>query len=66
MTSVAPAALDLEGIRAQFPILTRQVSGVPLAYLDNGATAQVPQVVLDRMATTRALSTNENTERSAR
>lgn len=49
MTSVAPAALDLEGIRAQFPILTRRVSGVPLAYLDNGATAQVPQVVLDRM-----------------
>jgi cysteine desulfurase/selenocysteine lyase len=50
VTSLAPAALDLEGIRAQFPILARRVSGVPLAYLDNGATAQVPQGVLDRMA----------------
>jgi cysteine desulfurase/selenocysteine lyase len=50
VTSVAPPALDLEGIRAQFPILTRRVSGVPVAYLDNGATAQVPQGVLDAMA----------------
>jgi cysteine desulfurase/selenocysteine lyase len=41
--------LDVEGIRAQFPILARRVGGVPLAYLDNGATAQVPQAVLDAM-----------------
>jgi cysteine desulfurase/selenocysteine lyase len=47
-TSTLPT-LDVEGIRAQFPILARRVGGVPLAYLDNGATAQVPQAVLDAM-----------------
>jgi len=49
MTSVAPSALDLEGIRAQFPILARKVSGVPVAYLDNGATAQLPLAVIEAM-----------------
>ena len=47
--SVATVTLDVEAIRAQFPILARQVAGVPLAYLDNAATAQVPQTVLDVM-----------------
>jgi cysteine desulfurase/selenocysteine lyase len=39
--------LDIDSIRAQFPILSRQVNGKPLTYLDNGASAQKPQVVLD-------------------
>ena len=49
MSSTAVAPLDVEAIRAQFPILARQVAGVPLAYLDSAATSQVPQVVLDVM-----------------
>jgi cysteine desulfurase / selenocysteine lyase len=36
-------------IRGQFPILTRHVNGKPLVYLDNGASAQKPQVVIDAM-----------------
>ena len=44
--------LDVENIRAEFPILHRQVNGKPLVYLDNGASAQKPQVVID--AVTRA------------
>ncbi|WP_264511979.1 aminotransferase class V-fold PLP-dependent enzyme [Flavobacterium sp. N1719] len=39
--------LDLQKIRADFPILTQKVNGKPLVYFDNGATAQKPQVVLD-------------------
>jgi cysteine desulfurase/selenocysteine lyase len=39
--------LDIDAIRAEFPILSRQVNGKPLTYLDNGASAQKPQVVLD-------------------
>jgi cysteine desulfurase/selenocysteine lyase len=38
---------DVEQIRADFPILSRQVHGKPLVYLDNGASAQKPQVVID-------------------
>lgn len=38
---------DIETIRAQFPILKRQVNGKPLIYLDNGATSQKPQSVID-------------------
>ena len=38
---------DLWKIRADFPILARQVNGKPLVYLDNGASAQKPQVVID-------------------
>ncbi|MDA0962159.1 MAG: cysteine desulfurase [Proteobacteria bacterium] len=43
---------DVNLIRADFPILSRQVNGKPLVYLDNGASAQKPQVVID--AVTRA------------
>ncbi|MDQ7069916.1 MAG: cysteine desulfurase [Rhodobacterales bacterium] len=39
--------LDVEKIRGDFPILARTVSGKPLVYLDNGASAQKPQVVID-------------------
>jgi cysteine desulfurase/selenocysteine lyase len=45
---------DVNAIRADFPILSRQVNGKPLVYLDNGASAQKPQVVIDAM--TRAYS----------
>ncbi|MGR3526791.1 MAG: cysteine desulfurase [Paracoccaceae bacterium] len=38
---------DVEKIRADFPILSRQVNGKPLVYLDNGASAQKPQVVIE-------------------
>lgn len=43
---------NVDDIRADFPILSRQVNGKPLVYLDNGASAQKPQVVID--AVTRA------------
>ncbi|MBY5988826.1 cysteine desulfurase [Roseovarius atlanticus] len=45
---------DIEAIRRDFPILSREVNGKPLVYLDNGASAQKPQVVID--AITRAYS----------
>ena len=45
-------SFDVDRIRADFPILSRQVNGKPLVYLDNGASAQKPQVVID--AVTRA------------
>ncbi|NNJ67821.1 MAG: cysteine desulfurase [Boseongicola sp.] len=38
---------DIEKIRAEFPILSREVNGKPLVYLDNGASAQKPKVVID-------------------
>ncbi|SHG29668.1 cysteine desulfurase [Cognatishimia maritima] len=38
---------DVQKIRADFPILAREVNGKPLVYLDNGASAQKPQVVID-------------------
>ena len=40
-------SIDIQQIRSQFPILSREVNGQPLVYLDNGATSQKPQVVLD-------------------
>lgn len=45
---------DVNSIRADFPILSREVNGKALVYLDNGASAQKPQVVID--AVTRAYS----------
>ncbi|MBV2361196.1 cysteine desulfurase [Thalassococcus sp. CAU 1522] len=45
---------DVHAIRRDFPILSREVNGKPLVYLDNGASAQKPQVVID--AVTRAYS----------
>ncbi|KGJ15900.1 cysteine desulfurase [Paracoccus sanguinis] len=43
-------SLDLDAIRADFPILSTQVNGRPLVYLDNGASAQKPQVVIDAIS----------------
>lgn len=39
--------LDINKIRADFPILSQQINGKPLVYFDNGATSQKPQVVID-------------------
>lgn len=39
--------IDIQKIRADFPILNQKVNGKPLVYFDNGATAQKPQVVID-------------------
>ncbi|MCV3737464.1 cysteine desulfurase [Rhizobium sp. TRM96647] len=44
------SAYDVEAIRRDFPILSRQVYGKPLVYLDNGASAQKPQVVIDAIS----------------
>ena len=38
---------DVAALRAQFPILNQQVNGKPLVYLDNGATTQKPEAVLN-------------------
>ncbi|HVU92006.1 MAG TPA: cysteine desulfurase [Jatrophihabitans sp.] len=42
--------LDVEAVRKDFPILAREVHGVPLVYLDSANTSQKPQVVLDTLA----------------
>ena len=50
MSSPARAAgaprLDVEAIRRDFPILSREVHGRPLVYLDNAATTQKPEAVI--------------------
>jgi len=46
MSATAPV-LDLKRVRADFPILQREVRGRPLVYLDNAATSQKPAAVLD-------------------
>lgn len=43
-------AFDVHALRAQFPILSRTVHGKPLVYLDNAASAQKPDAVIDAMA----------------
>ena len=40
---------DVERVRADFPLLRQQVNGKPLVYLDNGATSQKPQCVIDEL-----------------
>lgn len=45
------ASYDVEKIRADFPILSEQVYGKPLVYLDNGASAQKPTAVIDAVNT---------------
>jgi len=43
--------LDIQKVRADFPILSQKVNGKPLVYFDNGATSQKPQVVIDAIST---------------
>ena len=49
-TAPAAPALDVEKIRADFPVLSRTVHGKPLVYLDNAATSQKPRQVIDAMS----------------
>ena len=54
-TATAPsretaATLDIERIRAEFPVLAREVHGKPLVYLDSAATAQRPRCVIDAVS----------------
>lgn len=49
-------AFDVEAVRAEFPILQRQVNGHPLVYLDSAASAQKPQAVISAMS--RAMETS--------
>ena len=51
MDKIVPATeYDVEAIRRDFPILAEKVHGKPLVYLDNGASAQKPQVVIDAIS----------------
>ena len=43
-------AFDIDKIRADFPILSRQIGGKPLVYFDNGATTQKPRQVIERIS----------------
>ena len=47
-TRLAPA-FDIERIRSDFPILQLKIDGKPLVYLDNAASSQMPQPVIDRL-----------------
>ncbi len=49
-TTRAISEYDVDAIRADFPILSRKIYGKPLTYLDNGASAQKPHIVLDAIA----------------
>ena len=53
-----PLGFDVQTIREQFPILSQRVHGKPLVYLDNAATSQKPQSVIDAM--TRYYSTDNS------
>lgn len=52
MTALAKTipAFDAHALRGQFPILSRQVNGKPLVYLDNAASAQKPEAVIEAVA----------------
>ncbi|MGN8226553.1 aminotransferase class V-fold PLP-dependent enzyme [Gracilimonas sp. BCB1] len=45
----ATLTTDWQAIRNQFPVLKREIKGNPLVYLDNGASSQMPQRVIDRI-----------------
>jgi cysteine desulfurase/selenocysteine lyase len=51
-TKIIQSGYDVEAIRRDFPILSREVYGKPLVYLDNGASAQKPQAVIDMVTHT--------------
>ena len=57
-------SFDVQAIRAQFPILSQQVDGKPLVYLDNAATTQKPQAVIDALMSFYT-QTNANVHRGA-
>src|SRR3954453_2753750 len=47
MPRMRPDTIDTAAVRADFPILSREMNGHPFVYLDSGATAQKPRQVLD-------------------
>ena len=49
VAKTAPPQFDVEAVRRDFPILSQQVNGKPLVYLDNGASSQRPEAVLQAM-----------------
>jgi len=59
---ITRSALDVEAVRADFPILQREINGHPLIYFDNAATTQKPQVVIDALSDYYR-STNANIHR---
>ena len=59
---MSAAALDVQAIRADFPILSREVRGKPLVYLDNAATTQKPRQVIAAL-TDYYSNTNANIHR---
>ena len=42
--------INVKKLRSEFPILSREVNGKQLVYLDNGASSQKPQVVIDAIS----------------
>jgi cysteine desulfurase/selenocysteine lyase len=63
-TAPSAAAFDVEGVRRDFPALHQQVNGKPLVWLDNAATTQKPQAVIDATAHFYARD-NSNIHRAA-
>lgn len=47
--TIKPSSIDINAIRAQFPVLEQEVNGYPLTYLDNAATSQKPQRVIEAL-----------------
>lgn len=58
-----PAVLDVDAVRADFPILHTKARGAPLAYLDSAATSQKPRCVIDAL-TSYYTTSNANVHRS--
>ena len=50
LTGGALTSAELAAVRADFPLLRRSVRGKPLVYLDNGATTQKPNAVIERIS----------------
>jgi len=48
--TAAPAPLDVDAVRRDFPVLAREVNGKPLCYLDNAASSQRPRAVIDAIS----------------
>lgn len=54
--SIKPQAQSITRLRADFPALSQEIRGKPLAYLDNAASAQCPQAVLDAIVEQQGLN----------
>jgi len=48
-TIKAPAVLDIEKVRSEFPLLQQEMNGQPIVFLDSAASSQKPQMVLDKL-----------------